>query len=229
MKTNLRDEVFSKFIVQTCCNATCKESVELIEPLVGVPRDPRFCTDGEPYLMSAGHILVSRPTYYRRAYFLDAGATYYNDTQSWFVEKYQKLGMKFDHIWLWEARQLNPVDIYSKVPDDLLPRYTYYNRPIVCGKSNMDPLNLISSIAEKDDYVVLKLDIDATILEECIINKIVSNKAISSLIDALYFEHHVNVTMMQKHWGKDMEASLIDSLLLFRKLRDSGIRAHGWM
>lgn len=223
-------ELLSKYIITHC---SIHHEVEYIEPLVGVPRDPRICYSPR-YTFSADHIFLStgchRDFKSKNAYYFDAGATTFKDKQHWFISEFHKHGIIFDRLWLWEVNNINFTDVFAQVPNQLLPRYTYYNHPVTCDKTSfMDPLNIISAMTTEDDFVVFKLDIDFSALEECLIQRILSERKLSRLIDVLFFEHHVNVSMMHRYWGRKQKLSLHDSLATFGKLRSLGIRVHGWM
>ena len=58
-------------------------------------------------------------------------------------------------------------------------------------------------------------------------NEMLNNSNIYSLIDELFFEHHVNVREMLAYW-RPPPGSLSDSYVLFTKLRQLGIRMHSW-
>lgn len=81
---------------------------------------------------------------------------------------------------------------------------------------------------------MLKIDIDNAEVEMELIRQIFADPSISSLIDELYFEHHVNWAGMHRWWSIYPEsivkdARLSDSYNIFTKMRHMGIRAHGWV
>ena len=75
-----------------------------------------------------------------------------------------------------------------------------------------------------------------------------SETGVASLIDELYYEHHVRLSpMAHKGWERSLvhtvfdesrnetlresatEATLQDSYAIFHRLREMGIRAHSWV
>jgi len=75
--------------------------------------------------------------------------------------------------------------------------------------------------------VIIKLDIDTPILENELIDQILNDKSISSLIDEMFFEMHVTINEMIRFWGTP-SGQLKDTYILFTKLRQLGIRMHSW-
>jgi hypothetical protein len=62
-------------------------------------------------------------------------------------------------------------------------------------ESEANPWNILRKVATPQDYVVVKLDIDNTPVEEQFIAQLQASSDLSSLIDEFYFEHHVNVSV----------------------------------
>jgi hypothetical protein len=73
-----------------------------------------------------------------------------------------------------------------------------YNIPATADeKSHDNPWNFVRKVAKSEDYVVVKLDIDNTPIEEKFIAQLRASSDLHSLIDEFYFEHHVNVSLRQ--------------------------------
>jgi hypothetical protein len=53
--------------------------------------------------------------------------------QGWFVRSYERLGLPFDRLLLWEAAPMPPAKIYDKVPPAMLRKYQYFNIPVSDG------------------------------------------------------------------------------------------------
>jgi hypothetical protein len=71
-----------------------------------------------------------------------------------------------------------------------------YNIPATADeKSHDNPWNFVRKVAKPEDYVVVKLDIDNTPIEEKFIAQLRASSDLHSLIDEFYFEHHVNVSL----------------------------------
>jgi hypothetical protein len=64
-------------------------------------------------------------------------------------------------------------------------------------------------------------------LENDLVNQVINDTSISSLIDEMCFEMHVRVNEMLTYWGTQ-PGELKDSYILFTKLRQLGVRMHSW-
>jgi hypothetical protein len=109
---------------------------------------------------------------------------------------------------------------------------SYFNIPASPERNNsQNPMNILKAIANKNDFVVFKIDIDNDPVEWELIKYILDDKNVSSLIDELYFEHHVNKHPVEFHgWGqKEKLMNTTESYKLFESLRKIGIRAHSWV
>ncbi len=167
----------------------------------------------------------------------DLGSSYFNGVSGnvasssligtrWFYEYFRLNSLHFDRIIAFEASQYTPRTYWDQIPDDVIGILTFINTGVEkSGKFN--PWNILKSIATVDDYVIIKLDIDTPTLESELINQVLNDASIYSLIDEMFFEMHVTVNEMKPHWGAPRGA-LQDTYILFRKLRELGIRMHSW-
>ncbi|CAF1321853.1 unnamed protein product [Adineta steineri] len=176
---------------------------------------------------------------HRRKYLFDIGSSYFNGNSAlnkrgsatsarWFYEYFRKNSLQFDRIIAFEDSELLPKTAWQQLPDDLVTVYTLINVAVeTSGKFN--PLKMLQSLAQPEDYVLFKLDIDAFYLEMKFIEQIIENKLLHSLIDELFFEMHVSVNEMLPYWELTVgPVHLNDSYVLFTKLRQLGIRMHSW-
>jgi hypothetical protein len=208
-----------------------------IEPLAGLLRSPYFCMYDDAYVVSKYYLVVGpkqRPK--GKSYLFDLGASLYNSgaggaSQQWFVETYESRGVSWDGIFAWEASVYPPDQLWSLVPRHLKPIYHYYNVPVNPELGHSDnALEYIRSVANPADFVVLKIDIDNTPVEEALIQQILASDELLGLIDEFYFEHHVNTKPMHKYWNTDSSPrTLVDTYRIFTAMRRRGIRAHGWV
>lgn len=144
----------------------------------------------------------------------------------WFYEYFRLHSLKFDRIVAFELAQYAPQKYWQQIPDDIIGLLTFINMGVdKIGKFN--PWNILKSIANVSDYVIIKLDIDTAVLENALVQQILEDKSISSLIDEMFFEMHVTVGEMIPYWGSP-PGQLKDSYILFTKLRQLGIRMHSW-
>ena len=237
--------VFSYFKYRNNC--TGELTTDYIEPLAGVTRSPYFCLHGEPHHISKDYLVVSwniskrltSPTdHVPKAYLFDFGASMYNSgaggaSQQWFVETYESRGVKWDGIFAWEVSVYNPVESWALVPARLKPVYHWYNIPINPEPGHPDnALDYIRRTARPEDYVLLKIDIDNSPVEEALVGQILASEELLGLIDEFYFEHHVNVpnTRLTGYWQTaSSPLTLVDTYRIFATLRSKGVAAHGWV
>ena len=123
----------------------------------------------------------------------------------------------------------------------------YFNTPVSGEPSSSDnPLNHLLALVTEADFVVFKLDIDNNALETSLIRQILASPKLCSLIDELFWEHHVRRSPLVKTrveflgkpnigWGEHVpdpsmpDSTLADSYRIFTQLRERGIRAHAWI
>jgi len=225
------DAVLSHFRFTNSCTSDHIMMVP-IEPLVGLTRHPYFCLRGEAYLVDKSYMLPAQalakaPT--ARHLLFDVGASLYDEgsggaSQRWIVEQYPG---EWDGIWAWEATPLAPADVWHRIPAHLRPVYHWYNIPV--NADGNDPLRFIRAVATRADFVVLKIDIDNSPLENAIMAKLLASDDTLALVDELYFEHHVDVAPMWPYWGRIPGTSLADTYALFGELRRRGVVAHSWV
>lgn len=231
----------SKFIRWYSCGQQESKFTTYIEPLMGALRHPKsVCNDD--FLFSRAYIVLASadnfPRGYIRSKFLfDLGASTWKSgaggaSQSFFYKEYIKKGIQFDRAFLWEASATNISDIYKDIPKTFYHAYQYFNFPADNDpESPANPLNILQKIGKNHDFVVIKLDIDNAVAESAFVHQILTNNAVSSLIDEIFFEHHVNFPpLVQCCWGSTIEpeSRLSTSYKLFHEFRAKGIHAHGW-
>lgn len=101
------------------------------------------------------------------------------------------------------------------------------------------PLRFIKELAVKDDFVAFKLDIDNAAVEIPLAMNILHDPSLSNLIDEFFFELHFWCEIMETHGWGNMGTFRLDygdgfyldryhSMLVFKRLREAGIRAHVW-
>ena len=223
------DDVLSHFRFTDSC-VSKRSMLIAIEPLVGLTRHPYYCLHGEAYLVNKNYMFPATGlANASRHLFFDVGASLYDEgaggaSQKWLIEQYPNT---WDGIWGWEAAPLNPVDVWRRIPASLWPVYHWYNVP-VDGDGN-NPLRFIRAMATRADFVVLKIDIDNSLLENAIMRELLGSTETMELVDELYFEHHVDVAPMWPYWGRIPGTSLADTYKLFGELRRRGVVAHSWV
>lgn len=217
-----------------------------VEPLVGFLRDPRpLCMQSGSNGFVPAHkdlqrrfvlhdaAAIQKHSRSGRAFMFDIGASKWNDDFGglglrYFLQSYGNLGMTFDHVYAWEARDVTP-DYWIGMPVEVRGRVHLYNMPASAVEDDVDnPWSVVLSMTEPEDYVVVKLDVDTPSVEMPLVDQLLRDPKLSARVDDFYFEHHVGVNEMRRYWGADVRGSMVDSYNLFRKLRERGIRAHSW-
>lgn len=85
-------------------------------------------------------------------------------------------------------------------------------------------------MAAPDDFVVVKLDIDTPVIEDALVDQILNQTSLSSLIDEFFFKHHVNMKPLAQSWETDQyPQTTAASYKLFHQLRMRGLRTHSWV
>ncbi len=112
-----------------------------------------------------------------------------------------------------------------------MPNYQFFNVPVTAEiGSRYNPLTLLKAIAQPQDFVVVKLDIDQPTIEFALIDQILNDTSVSRLIDEFFFEHHSTAKELSGAWrGVAVRGDMAAGHRLFRQLRDRGIRAHSWV
>ena len=211
-----------------------------IEPLTGIGRHP-FAQVGcklpvamtnifnISYLVLANHCQRAKPV----TKFFDMGCTVYNEKKRMasasgssipmFKRLYSTGCITFDEIWGWESKQIP--NWWNHVPVSARPSMHFYNTPVSAKEFSY----ALERCAESD-LVIVKLDIDNTLVEMEIIEVI---EARAHLIDELFFEYHYYFDGMDFGWG-NLDAirarhNVTSAIHLMTRLRHKGIRAHFWI
>ena len=89
---------------------------------------------------------------------------------------------------------------------------------------------MLVELANPDDYVCVKLDIDTPGIENALVSQLLHNDTLLGLVDELFYEHHVDSWTMRPYWGKlrKLRMTMKDSYETFSALRESGVRMHAW-
>lgn len=209
------------------------------EPLLPPMRYQKICNHTWKYIFSREYLVHDfqnmcrklKPT--SRTVFIDCGASLsFRGRESPVIAEirlYEKFGFHFDHIYGFEATPTPPEHVFNMIPDDLLDSYHWINIPVSSNPKGRDnPLNKFLHRFHEDDFVVLKVDIDTPHIELPLVFQLLE-KENARLVDVFYFEHHVGINEMVRSWGPSMKGSILDSITLFRQLREAGVVAHSWI
>eukprot|EP00760_Papus_ankaliazontas_P026128 PhM_4_TR3009/c1_g2_i14/m.37816 len=252
------ERVFSKYHYRLQCESDealrasglPERQVSYIEPLAGMLRRPTVCQDQayeniinknymviDEWTMKRNKKLLNEAGHRPRNFYFDAGASVWDNghggaSQSWIVYQFESMCMNIDGgMYMWEAGEVSPKEALRKIPGRLKPWYHWFNEPVSPSRGSWDnPLNHILALTTPDDYVVFKIDIDASVVELPIMHTIIETPALLERIDEIYFEHHVTVEIMKELWRSAVSPrGQSYSMELFGKLRAAGVRAHSWV
>mmetsp|Transcript_49667 Transcript_49667/g.118288 ORF Transcript_49667/g.118288 Transcript_49667/m.118288 type:complete len:412 (+) Transcript_49667:60-1295(+) len=250
--------VFSRFEYENTCTHEVEES--FIEPLAGVLRHPSVCyaeqnsslkRSKEMYrkdwlLLDQWALHKNRDVRTSYMYF-DAGASLWKSgfggaSQSWFDALFDSLCVQLDGFWMWELISWEPSRVFKALPARIRPRYHWYNIPAdtnsLAGDSPVFHIKTVRGNAHRKSenvYVIFKLDIDNTEVEEAIVQgmlKELKDKGSQFYVDEFFWEHHINMEpMATKNWkiAQTSTRTQRESIEIFRTLREYGIRAHSWV
>lgn len=185
---------------------------------------------------SADYVLVSQYNNNKYKYLFDAGSAPFRSATLWLLCAYLQHDIKFNHIYGWEAGSLSQNEFWKEVPLSIKPYYSFYNVPVRVNEKVDSPFEIIKRVANENDFVSFKLDIDTPSVEIPLVQTILSDKSLSNLIDEFFFELHFKCEIMTRcSWVKipnkqnGMNLNRLSAMELFLKLRDLGLRAHFWI
>lgn len=242
IKQNMEETEPSADIFSTLCRKG--EAPQLIEPLAGLLRDPRFlCSSDSPALKFSIDWLTFADTHVLdngrlngKKLFFDAGGSRFLDGTQFFVSHYEKRGIVFDHVYVWEAKKGTPEKYWKNVDPATRakwePRLTFYNGiPVSAEQGHKD--NVVERIYElcnENDFCGFKLDIDTPSVELPLVQQLLAQPSNTTIaLNEFFFEHHVHGTMQYHGWGDNVASTFADSITIFTQLRQLGVRSHSWI
>ncbi len=207
-----------------------------------------------PFVYTKSYLIIDTWTIHRnrvpgkptRGFFFDVGASLWSagnggSSQNWFEHVYRRHCLSFAQggLYLYEAKPCPTLPnssctqdaIRSIVPSVLLPTYHYHHVFVTAEPgAASNPWTTLLAVAQPEDYVVVKVDFDTYHIEEGLVLQLLEDRRLSSLVDEFYFEHHVNMDVMKDHWDNYQSRNYQNtSIVIFRQLRERGIRAHSWV
>mmetsp|Transcript_16627 Transcript_16627/g.20317 ORF Transcript_16627/g.20317 Transcript_16627/m.20317 type:complete len:442 (+) Transcript_16627:173-1498(+) len=220
-----------------------------IEPLTTPMRHPDFCfdTSDKEALMDMTYLihdfeamcLTIQPT--SRMILIDMGASLsYHDEKEVKAEVppivhllnlYEKFGFQFDHIYGFEVSFTEPNRVFNELlPKKYMPSYHWINAGVSSEIGHvLNPLDSILRQYNKDDFIIVKVDIDTADIEMPLVHQLLEDASFhGGVVNQLYFEHHVKMKEMAPIWRSAMKGSLKETFDLFFGLRERGIPAHFW-
>eukprot|EP00928_Gymnodinium_smaydae_P048126 TRINITY_DN3215_c0_g2_i1.p1 TRINITY_DN3215_c0_g2~~TRINITY_DN3215_c0_g2_i1.p1 ORF type:complete len:334 (+),score=40.37 TRINITY_DN3215_c0_g2_i1:55-1056(+) len=221
----------------------CKkgQKQQLIEPLAGVLRDPRYICDSDSQELKSGidwlvlaSIDIQQPPP-SKVVFYDAGGSRFVEGIQFWISAYEKRGLPLDQIYVWEATKQGIDEYFSDVSADMRqkwePRIVFYDG-IPCSSEpehEHNPVRRIIHECRAEDFCVFKLDIDTPGVELALVQQMLASDDIGNVLDEFFFEHHVHGLMQEYGWSTKVNGTFEDSYHMFSELRRKGVRAHSWI
>jgi len=215
-----------------------------VEPLLSPLRHPLFCQNMNKYLLDIDYLIHDfgntcrhlRKNTHARTVFVDMGASlafHGKETSPAIVvmDLWRKFGIQFDHIYAFEYTKQDPQFVFNAIPDHYKSAYHWYNVGVTSDElGDQNPWNILLENFRPDDLIVVKLDIDTPSLESELVNQLLNNPKLHSLVDHFYFEYHHRQAELQRWWRSSGDhATVKQSFELFYQLRQKGIAAHSWV
>lgn len=200
-------DIFPRFEYEVCSTDPTDDKHIIsvpIEPVVGLMRHPgvhcrpegvkaqRTAVNLDYLLLAAVSPHDFLKLYPGKKYLFDLGMGARKKlwtSLDYFTRSFAHLGMEFDAIFGWEASgTLNHQAYWENMAENDIPRVHFFNIPVsnnVLHKAH--PFSILQKVYKPGDYVAFKLDIDAEKLEQELIDHIVANEALQSMISELFF------------------------------------------
>lgn len=153
------------------------------------------------------------------------------DSQAWFLRQYPKKGFKIERVVLWESIEIKAVDFFSQIPSEYVSKYQFFNTPVSGNPADsMYPWTFLKEMAHEYDYIVVKLDVRDYATEISLLKAVLSDPDLIDLIDEMFFEFHVRLPPVKEMEPETVrtKATLVDAYDMYLKLRQVGLRMHGW-
>lgn len=167
-----------------------------------------------------------------RAVLLDLGASTWNHQAGsrWVSQRLEQQGVRFEHVWAWEARSVEPRDFFKGADASQLAALHFYNWPVSAEPGAPDnPWTLLAANAAPSDHVVVKLDIDTEQIDNPLARQVLEDPALLARVDDFFFEMHFSNPDMDWLWKNDgFSSTVADTYALFSQLRHKGVRANPW-
>jgi len=164
----------------------CKQGqlMQVIEPLAGILRDPRFLCPHNNTLFSIDWLVLADSSALKpesKRFLFDAGGTRFMHAMKFFTGKYQERGIVFDHVYVWEAARQGTEAYWAGVPAETRAfwetRLTFYDGvPVTADPADQEnnPVNRIRQLCTDKDFCAFKLDIDTPSVELPIVQQLIA-------------------------------------------------------
>jgi hypothetical protein len=188
------------------------------------PQSPINVEDRSYIIPMARFINCTAPVFPHRFLF-DLGTAHFASSVGWMLENYP---CEFDAIYGWEVRP-NVFVIPDTLPEKIKNSIHFDNKYVgtVDGPDRIDFPAFLKRIVRKEDYVVLKMDIEG---EEWNLIPALERSGAHELIDEFFVEIHFKHPLMSYYGWDVFSAHTLDEAraLLNHWRYDLGVPSHYW-
>ena len=145
----------------------------------------------------------------------------------------------FDEIYAWEPNiGVSHEEWWGSAPPEIRAKVRFFEIGVNEGELSeamqgvRNPgsfLRMLETTVSADDFVVVKLDIDAPHVEHVVMQTLASNHKLADLIDELYVEYHFYFDGMDFGWHRKVFGDVDSALWFMYRMRSVGVRAHFWI
>ncbi|KAL7479811.1 hypothetical protein ACHAW6_005531 [Cyclotella cf. meneghiniana] len=182
-----------------------------MEPLLPVFRSQKICDDARKHLMSMEYLVHD---FYSMLYI---------------NQIFRRFGFHFDHIYAYEITQVPSARVYELLPNELMGSFHWINVGIDPKPgAKLNPFTIILDEFDSDDFIVIKLDIDTSAIENRLALQLRNDDRLLEIVDLFYVEDHRLQEELLPWWGGSANGSIGESLELMAGLRAKGVVSHYW-
>ena len=205
-----------------------------LEPILPSGRNFDYREFGQLISFNAYRPLVSfesvKQRIYRKKILIDAGANAFATSPKQLVDNYAALGMQFDELVMFDPNVKGEQKIPYVYKNKM--KIIFHKKYVELGTRNVET-DLISWIAknvQKDDFLVLKLDMDENLdmngptMEWAFLGDLLYSESLA-LVDELYIELHYRNDRIG--WKHETHSSR-QRYDVVRQLRNCGMAIHDW-
>merc|ERR1719183_358800 len=116
------------------------------------------------------------------------------DAMNFFTNQYEKRGISFDQIYVWEATKQGVEAYWAGTPAPIRQKWqsrlTFYDGvPCDPQDTQNNPAARLATECRPDDFCAFKLDIDTPSIELPIVQQLLESPTIGQVLDEVFFEH----------------------------------------
>lgn len=211
-----------------------------MEPLLPVFRSHKICTNTKKYKLSMDYLvhdfysMCKNLKRHSRLVFVDMGASLQfhagKESPAVYIHRvFRRFGFQFDHVYAYEITPISADKVYDRIPEELMDSFHWINVGVDSEPgAKLNPFTTILNKFDSDDFIVVKLDIDTTLIENRLAMQLRDDPRLLDLVDLFYYEDHRLQAELMPYWMGGARGSIGESLELMTDLRKTGVAAHYW-